>query len=404
MLNYSKLVAVVGSVAFSVTPMGSHASAQSSDEGSVRVTPGWVFTPTVSVGATHDDNPVLAGRGDPSPDDVVTNVRPGVDLTFVAKHAFFGGGYRGAIQRYRVLDAYDSYDQGGYAEFRQQVSRRLSVSIRDNFSVSPTTDLLEVAGVPFTRTGTRQNDLNAGMTGTLTKTVQLTGSYQFHWVEFDTPEGLLSAPLQGGRSQGGTIAAHKAVTSRLRLGGRYGAQRAKVGPLAGARDFTIQDAEATISYRVSPSLNVDGGLGVSHLVLPGPNGARTGPAGHISLRKRTEHALFTVSAMRSFIPSYGFGGSIKNQQITASARIPFARNRAYSDTGFAWRRTDAVFQGELGLKSILLQTTVGYAFQPWLRLEGFYSGAFQDSTLAGGRVDRNRIGVQVVTARPMRLQ
>ena len=71
--------------------------------------------------------PCSRARGDPSPDDVVTNVRPGVDLSFTAKHAFFGGGYRGGIQRYRELDPYDSYDQGGYVEFRQQASRRISL-------------------------------------------------------------------------------------------------------------------------------------------------------------------------------------------------------------------------------------------------------------------------------------
>ena len=76
MLNFSKTVVVMASVAFTVGLSGSRALAQSSDEGETRVTPGWVFTPTVSIGATHDDNPVLAGRGDPSPDDVVTNVRP----------------------------------------------------------------------------------------------------------------------------------------------------------------------------------------------------------------------------------------------------------------------------------------------------------------------------------------
>ena len=33
-------------------------------------------------------------------------------------------GYRGSIQRYRTLDEYDNYAQGGYFELRHQPSRR----------------------------------------------------------------------------------------------------------------------------------------------------------------------------------------------------------------------------------------------------------------------------------------
>jgi hypothetical protein len=404
MPTYSKTVIVIASLAFTAILPGSRALAQSPvGETSSRVIPGWVFTPTVSIGVTHDDNPVLAGRGDPSPDDLVTNVRPGVDLSFTAKHLFFAGGYRGGIQRYRELDLYDNYNQAGYVEFRQQASRRISLSLRDNFSISPTTDLVEVAGVPFTRTGTRQNDLDAVMTSALTKTIQLTGSYHFQWVEFDNPDPI--APLlQGGRAHSVTIRAHKALNSRLRLGGTYGARRAKTGPAAGAEDFTIQDAQATVSYDLGATLTMEGGLGISHLALPEPEGARTGPAGQVSIRKETEYARFILSARRSYVPAFGFGGSVDNQEVMGSVRLPFWRNRAYSNSSVAWRQTDTVFPGEVGVKSIWLQTTLAYFFQPWLRLEGFYNGSFQDSSLPGGRVDRNQIGVQIISAHPMRLR
>ncbi len=405
MLTCPKTGVIMASLAFTAILPGSRALAQSRvGETSGRVIPGWVFTPTVSIGVTHDDNIVLAGQGDPSPDDVVTNVRPGADLSFTANHVFFGGGYRGGIQRYRELDRYDNYSQGGYVELRQQASRRISLSLRDNFSISPTTDLVEVAGVPFTRTGTRQNDLNANMTSALTKTIQLTGSYHFQWVEFDNPDQSVSALLQGGRAHSVTIRAHKALNSRLRLGGTYGARRAKTGPAAGAEDFTIQDAQATVSYELGATLSMEGGLGISHLALPEPEGARTGPAGHLSIRKQTEYARFLLSATRSYVPAFGFGGSLANQEVTGSVHVPFWRNRAYSSGSVTWRQTDTVFPGEVGVKSIWVQTTLAYFFQPWLRLEGFYTGSFQDSSLPGGRVDRNQIGVHIVSAHPMRLQ
>jgi hypothetical protein len=364
----------------------------------------------VSFGITHDDNPVLASNTGPSPDDILTNVSPGVDLTFTEKHTFLSTGYRGSIQRYRTLDEYDNYAQGGHIELRHQPSRRLTLSVRDNVSVSPTTDLVEVAGVPFTRTGTRSNDFNAGLTASLTKRLQLSGDYHFEWFKFDRSEDPISSVLQGGHAHSVTVGARQSLTSRLKVGGDYTIQRANTGqpPVVGGGEplqipsFTIQNAVGSVTYQITPTIVVDGGAGLSYLSLPGEI-ARTGPAGHVSLSKRTEHAFLTFSARRSFVPAFGFGGSLSNQEVLATVRVPFARKRAYVDGSISWRDSEPVLEQELRLKSLWLKTSVGYAFQRWLRLEAFYDGTFQDTRIAGGQVDRNRIGVQVVTARPMRL-
>ena len=110
--------------------------------------------------------------------------------------------------------------------------------------------------------------------------------------------------------------------------------------------------------------------------------------------------------MRSFVPAFGFGGSIRNQEVIGQRARAVRADRAYCDGSLAWRRQRRrCSRRELGLKSLWLQTTRrATRLQRWLRLEGFYSGAFQDIDVAGGHVDRNRIGVQVVTARPVRLQ
>jgi hypothetical protein len=264
--------------------------------------------------------------------------------------------------------------------------------------------MVEVSGVPFTRTGTRSNDFNGGLTVAATKRLQINGTYHFQWLEFDQQDAPVSALLQGGRSHSVTIGGRETINSRLKVGGDYTVQRARVGQVLGVNEgFTIQNAEGIVSFEVSPTVIFEGGAGVSHLALPG-EGGRTGPAGHVSLHKRTEYAVLSVSAMRSFVPAFGFGGSLRNQEVLATVRVPFSRNRAYVDGGIAWRNSQPVLERELGLKAFWLQATVGYAFQRWLRLEGFYNGAFQDTTVAGGRIDRNRIGVQVVTARPMRLK
>jgi hypothetical protein len=237
----------------------------------------------------------------------------------------------------------------------------------------------------------------------VTKRLHFTGTYHFQWFEFDRTAVPISAFLQGGHSHTITLGARQSLNSRVKVGGDYTVQLATVGQQLEVGGFTIQNVEGVVSYQATPTVVIDGGAGLSHVQFPGET-ARTGPAGHVALRKRSEYALLSVSAMRSFVPAFGFGGSIQNQELLASMRVPFSRNRAFVDAGLSWRQSEPVLQRELGLKAVVLQTTVGYAFQRWLRLEAFYNGAFQQSTVVGGRIDRNRIGVQVVTARPMRLK
>jgi len=48
--------------------------------------------------------------------------------------------------------------------------------------------------------------------------------------------------------------------------------------------------------------------------------------------------------------------------------------------------------------------TLGYAATPWVHLELFYAGTRQTIDRPGGTLDRNRIGFQVTTAKPVRVQ
>ena len=146
-----------------------------------------------------------------------------------------------------------------------------------------------------------------------------------------------------------TVGARQSLSSRLKVGGDYTIQRANTGqpPVVGGGEplqiasFTIQNAVGSVAYEITPTIVVDGGAGVSYLSLPGEI-ARTGPAGHVSLSKRTEHAFLTLSAKRSFVPAFGFGGSVSNQEVRATVRVPFARKRAYVDGGISWRDSEPV--------------------------------------------------------------
>jgi hypothetical protein len=59
---------------------------------------------------------------------------------------------------------------------------------------------------------------------------------------------------------------------------------------------------------------------------------------------------------------------------------------------------------QLPLRSLRMHTILGWEPQPWMRLEAFYSLVQQTSLRAGGYLDRNRIGFQIVTSKPMRMQ
>ena len=118
----------------------------------------------------------------------------------------------------------------------------------------------------------------------------------------------------------------------------------------------------------------------------------------------TEHATIGAAFERMFVPSFGFGGSSQSQQLRGSIRMPLNRNRMYVQGSGAWRRTDPFLAGELPLDTTAVRSTLGYSATRYLRVEGFYAFTRQDSRIAGGKVNRQRIGVQVVISQPMRIQ
>jgi hypothetical protein len=394
----SKLVTAAAVVLVTAAP----ADAQTFEEPETQPVPGWILTPSVAVGATADDNPVMAGEGDPTPDDTITSVSPSLNLAFTGKHSKLSLGYDGSLVRYRTLDEYDSFDQGAVADFQHQASRRVSWSIRNRFSDSPTTDAVQIAGVPFIRRGMRQDQLVSGTTIRATERLELNGSYGFQWVEFDRPSSPAAPLLDGGKMHAFTMGAVLAIGPHVGVGTSYSYHHAIIGEVGEV--FNIQNGEGTIAVQVSPTVTLEGGAGVSHVSLPENLGTRTGPAGRIALVKRTEHAMFGVSAMRSFVPAFGFGGSLRNREVAGSVRVPFRGTRGFVQGKLAWRESEPVLAEELGLTAVSFDTIVGYALQRWLRLEAFYIRAFQDTPVAGGRMNRNRFGVQIVTLRPMRIQ
>ena len=103
-------------------------------------------------------------------------------------------------------------------------------------------------------------------------------------------------------------------------------------------------------------------------------------------------------------PSFFLGGSHLSDEARAYVDMPFSRNRFYVQESAAWRRTHPVVDLDPALDSIWVHSTLGYAIQRWLRVEGYHAYTAQDNRLAGGRITRHVAGVQMVVSEPMRIR
>lgn len=393
---------VVAGVLAGAAALG-HAQSVTFTPNDPRPTPGWTLTPTFVVSQSSDSNVTLAGEGTPTVADAVAALSPSIDMSFLSRTTTLSGGYAGSATRYFTVNQLDTYDQHLYADLGQQVTRRLRVFAQSSAGWLPATDTILLTGVPFGRVGSRIESFTAGATIALAKDTETTAGYRFEWVDFDhSRDSALGAQLLGGHTNGVYGDVRHQVTSRLSIGGSYDVRRAIVP--AGLQQFNILNAEGTVGYQVSPALAISGGLGVARLggSLPG-QGSRTGPAFHGSADYKFQRVLAFGSYLRSYVPSYGIGGTLQNQELRLGATLPIAfRDRLVVGGNFAWRRNDPLNPTFTRVTSRWLNAYASYGFAPWLRIEGFYLRDAQDSHLGG--VVRNRVGVQVVTLAPLRFK
>jgi hypothetical protein len=172
----------------------------------------------------------------------------------------------------------------------------------------------------------------------------------------------------------------------------------------GTRQLTFHDAGGTAQVALSGSTRASFGAGFSFLDDRSLQETRTGPYVRADITHGTEHATVGAGFERMFVPSFGFGGSSQSQQLRAFIQMPLNRNRMYVQGSASWRRTDPFVANELRLDTTMLRSTVGYSATRFLRVEGFYVFTRQDTRIAGGKVNRQRAGAQVVISQPMRIQ
>lgn len=362
--------------------------------------PGWSFTPGVSIGILRDSNVAIA-----SPDvnqatasDTLFQMEPSGQLEFFSARTSFSSGYRGALRRYFELDNLNSVDHRAFLSLRHRATRRVTVFADEDFTQVPTTDLLELNGVPFQRTGSRLNALGGGVDARLTKSLDLTTRYEMTWVDFLAKD----TPLTGAVVHGVHTALTHRLGARVSAGGEYGIRKANLND--GSKQFLFQDVGGVVQYRLGEHTLFDASGGLTHLVDHAREVTRTGPYAKVGITHHAERATFGGEYHRSYAPSFVFGGSNRSQEARGFIDMPFNRNRLYVQESASWRRTEPFVEIEPALDSIWLRSTLGYALHRWLRVEGYHTLTSQDNRLAGGRITRHIVGAQLVVSEPMRIR
>jgi hypothetical protein len=398
----SSIAAVVVLLASTLVP--APAAAQDSNFALVTVPEqarpgGWTFTPSLLYQGGWDDNVLLRTKGDQAPADFLNIINPRADVNFRGRHSELDANYDGAFLLYRDLNALNSYEQHGRMGARQRLSPHITLFARNEVAVIPTTELVQLVAVPFVRTGATYDDLQGGLEAALTKVTSLSATYNFEWVRFD-PVQALGVVLRGGHSHGGNVTLRHRISVKTMLVSDFDMQRAQI---TDGGTFNLESASAGVEYTLSTATHLSAAAGVSHLNVSALESARTGPLWRLGLFHRYRTTTFDVRYSRSYVPSFGFGGTSQNEEALALVHVPLAR-RMYARSETAWRRNDPLTPTDPNLSTYWVEAAVGYLARPWMQLEVFYSDAHQNLNRPGGVYNRNRVGFQMVTSKPMRIR
>ena len=380
------------------------AAAQPAPWSPERMTAGWVFTPSFVLGVLSDSNPTTRNTGNVVDSETVTLVNPRTEIDFNGRRAKFSAGYSGTLERYQELSDLTRYDQRGRVDARYQMTPRLLFRSQQSLTMVPTTDQLELEGIPFTRVGSSMVTSRGGFDFEVSARSVLKTEYMFQWIDFDRDlEGGDFRFLQGGHAHSPSAAFTYALSRRVSLGGLYQYRHVVID--AGEEVFDSHKSQVTASLQVTPTTSVYGRGGMDYLKLVNTGDTRRGPSYAAGFTQRFRHAVVDAGYERQFMPSFGFGGLTASRTMRAGFSLPFAAGRGSAGASFSLRRTDPVVLRDIlvELESYWTQINAGYAVARWLRIEGFVTMTQQYSS-AQGDVQRTRVGIQFVTSKPVRIQ
>jgi uncharacterized protein (PEP-CTERM system associated) len=380
---------------------GVPASAQLTEAGAPIRPPGWSMTPAIGVSQMWDDNPTLAGDGNVRTSDFVTAVRPAFSLGYRGRRTTLRSDYTGNFDFYRQQDELNTRDHRGVIDLTHQFTRRLQLFAQDHAMLAPTTgEALELGANVLRRQTTRMNAFRGGLEALFGPQTSLKTSYATQWIDFANDESTpLSNLLDGGYSHGGSAEFRHRLNQRIAVGADYDAQRAIVA--SGTETFDVQSALGVTDIALSPTVSASLSYGHAWLTA-GRNGFRdSGPAFDVGLSWQGRRATGAVRYARSFLPSFGFGGTFQNEVLHASLRATLSRWVVWSGT-VAVSDNDPLEAGDPTLRAVSAQTSLGWIVKRRLRLEVFANHVSQDSNVAGGHVLRTRAGVQATVSDTLR--
>ncbi len=388
-----------------------NAQAQGDRLGSGAPTPdyrgGWTFTPIVGISETYDDNITLFGTGtaDGLNRDYVMAFFPAADLHYEAAHTHFGVGYGGSFLGYRTYDSLDRWDQHGNIEFRREESARLKWFAHGSAATRPETDLINLGGIPYRHTGSREIEGRGGATYQFDSRDAVTVTTGYQDIQFERSDLAAFAFLRGGNVFDALSEYRRRVSARLSLGADYSFRRAMV--VGDTEHFNLHGVEGAADYQLSEVWDVSGAAGIVYMEATALQPARTGPAYRVGVTHHRGTTSFHVSLLNSYIPAFGFGGVVKSQEVAAGVRAQlFHSRRFYTENTIMYRDDQplAATDLQLPLRSLREYSVFGWEPDRWVRFEVFYARVDQTSLRPGGELSRNRIGFQIVTSKPMRIQ
>jgi hypothetical protein len=361
---------------------------------------GWSVTPSLDYAFVWDSNVLFENVGSEIVGEGLHMVKPNGVVAFRDRRTEFDLQYNGAFVQHPTLSSLNSYDQRLAINAMRQWSRRTSWFLRHSATIAPTTELVELVGVPFTRLGVHRQDVRTGVESLLGRNTTLATSYRFQWVDFKpTADDVLL--LAGGHNHGLNVSLGHALSRRVSVTGEYDVQRATV---TGGGEFDIQNSWGGFEYRFSEFVQASGSVGVSR--LSGAEGvpARIGPSIRVGLARRTPSAEVGVLFNKSYAPNYGFGGTTDNEELTARLRVPVGR-RLTANASVSFRRNEPLNAGDgFFLRSLWFYGSVGYLVNDWMRVEAFSASARQLSDQPDGRINRYQLGIQITAVTTARIR
>ncbi len=368
--------------------------------------PGWTFTPSFGFSETYDDNVTLFGEQDlvTRNNDLIATYTPQAELGFASRRTRLTSGYSGSLLDYRTFSLFNRWDQQAHAGVRRSESARLSWSAHGSVTLRPSTDALEFDGIPFSHTGSTALVGRAGVDYRLTERDQISTSLIRQKVTFDRPDELLPY-LRGGESIESITSYHRRVNARTGVAGSYSLRGASTTDEP--EDLTFHAVRGAIDRQLSSTWSLSGGAGFDFIPATPISPAQSAPGLSVAIDRSDNSRRFHAGYQRMFLPSFGFGGAVQHQELTVSYFTPlFGSRRFYTEQAFALRDNQPLVEapGHLPLRTLRISSSLGWAPRPWVRVQGFYSRAQQTTQLVGGDIDRNRIGVVIITSRPVRVQ